>query len=178
MGYRAFIFALLMATWVVLSGQFDAFHLALGLISCGLVTWMSSDLLFRTREQPVAERVCEGWKLAFYFLWMIWQIVLANVAVLKIALVPGAMKEINPSIVHFKTGLKSDFAKFLLANSITLTPGTVTIKIIGNDFYVHAINDEAAAGLNGEMERRIARIYRSEQDVPGGKTGQKGGVAG
>lgn len=165
MAYKVFIFILLMITWVVLSGQFDAFHLVLGLISCGLVTWMSSDLLFRTREGSVAERVYEGWKLAFYFLWMIWQIFLANIAVLRLALVPGAMKEIDPSIVHFKTRLKSDFAKFLLANSITLTPGTVTIKIMGDDFYVHAINDTAAAGLDGEMERRIARIYRSERDA-------------
>lgn len=175
MGYRTFIFALLMATWVGLSGQFDAFHLALGLISCGLVTWMSSDLLFRTREPSVAERIYEGWKLAFYFLWMLGQILLANIAVLRLALVPGAMREINPSIVHFKTGLKSEFAKFLLANSITLTPGTVTIKIIGDDFYVHAINEKAVAGLNGEMERRIARIYRSESGARGDKPGRKGG---
>jgi len=165
MGYRAFIFVLLLITWVVLSGQFDAFHLTLGLISCGLVTWMSSDFLFQSREQSILERIHEGLKLTAYFLWMIWQIFLANIAVLRLVLVPGAMKEINPSIVHFKTGLKSDFAKYLLANSITLTPGTVTIKIIGDDFYVHAISEKAAAGLDGEMERRIARIYRSERSV-------------
>jgi len=165
MGYRTFIFALLMITWVVLSGQFDAFHLTLGLISCGLVTWMSSNMLFRSREQPVAERIHEGLKLIVYFLWMIWQIFVANIVILRLALVPGAIKEVNPSIVHFKTGLKSDFAKFLLANSITLTPGTVTIKIIGEDFYVHAINEKAAEGLDGEMERRIARIYRSERNA-------------
>lgn len=176
MGYRVFIFILLLVTWVVLSGQFDAFHLALGLISCGLVTWMSSDLLFRYRDQSVAERVYEGWKLAFYFLWMIWQILLANISVLRLALVPGAMKEISPCIVHFKTGLKSDFAKFLLANSITLTPGTVTIKIIGDDFYVHAISEKAVAGLDGEMERRIARIYRSERDALGDSLERKEGA--
>jgi len=165
MGYRTFIFVLLLITWVVLSGQFDAFHLTLGLISCGLVTWMSSDLLFSTRESPIAQRIQEGCRLIPYLLWMIWQILLANFAVLRLALVPGAMKEINPCIVHFKTRLKSDFAKFLLANSITLTPGTVTIKIIGDDFYVHAISDKAVEGLDGEMERRIASIYRSERDA-------------
>ena len=173
MAYKVFIFTLLIITWVVFSGQFDAFHLALGLISCGLVTGMSSDLLFRTREQSVGERIYEGWKLAWYFLWMTWQIFLANIAVLRLALVPGAMKDINPSIVHFETKLKSDFAKFLLANSITLTPGTVTIKIMGDDFYVHAINEAAVRGLDGEMERRIARIYRSEQNALGGRSDGK-----
>ena len=176
MAYKVFIFTLLMITWVVLSGQFDAFHLVLGLISCGLVTWMSSDLLFQVREQSVGERVHEGWKLAWYFLWMIWQILLANIAVLRLALVPGAMKEINPSIVHYKTNLKSNFAKFLLANSITLTPGTVTIKIMGDDFYVHAINEAAVAGLDGEMERRIASIYRTEQDALDGNSDGKESV--
>ncbi|MCF6314453.1 MAG: Na+/H+ antiporter subunit E [Verrucomicrobiales bacterium] len=151
-----------MITWVLLSGQFDAFHLTLGLISCALVTWMSADLLFREREDPVLQRVQEGWGVAWYFGWMLWQILLANVAMLKLSLSPTALQQVNPSIVHFKTKLKSDFAKFLLANSITLTPGTVTIKISGDDFYVHAINDEAAAGLDGEMERRIASIYRCE----------------
>lgn len=162
MGYRVFIFVLLLITWVFLSGQFDALHLSLGLISCALVTWMSSDLLFRTREDPVMQRVQEGWRLGWYFSWMLWQIFLANIAILKLALSPSALQQVNPSIVHFKTKLKSDFAKFLLANSITLTPGTVTIKISGDDFYVHAINEAAAAGLDGEMERRIASIYRAE----------------
>lgn len=167
MGYRVFIFVLLLITWVALSGQFDAFHLSLGLISCALVTWMSSDLLFRTREGSILQRIHEGWKLAWYFLWMLWQILLANIAILKLALSPNALQHVDPSIVHFKTKLKSNFAKFLLANSITLTPGTVTIKISGDDFYVHAINEEAAAGLDGEMERRIARIYRSEGAAAG-----------
>ncbi len=175
MGNRTFIFVLLLITWVVLSGQFDAFHLALGLISCALVTWMSSDLLFRNRQDSIWERVHEGWKLAWYFLWMLGQIFLANIAILKLSLSPNAMEQVNPSIVHFKTKLKSDFAKFLLANSITLTPGTVTIKIKGADFYVHAINEAAAAGLDGEMERRIARIYRSEARAPEDGSQRKGG---
>lgn len=162
MGYRTFIFVLLMITWVLLSGQFDAFHLSLGLISCALVTWMSADLLFRQHEGAISQLLQEGWRLAWYFGWMLWQILLANIAMLKLSLSPTALQQVNPSIVHFKTQLKSDFAKFLLANSITLTPGTVTIKISGDDFYVHAINDEAAAGLDGEMERRIADIYRCE----------------
>ena len=173
MGYRTFIFALLLITWVVLSGQFDAFHLVLGLISCGLVTWMSSDLLFQDREQSVRERIHEGFKLMAYLLWMIWQIFVANIVILRLALVPGAIKEVNPSIVHFKTRLKSDFAKFLLANSITLTPGTVTIKITGDDFYVHAISEKAAARLDGEMERRIAHIYRSELAALDAKSNRK-----
>lgn len=159
MTHKIFVFFLLLALWLVLSGQFDLFHLVLGLISCGLVTWISSDLLFREPEGPVGRRIAEGARLSGYLVWLLWQIVLANFSVLRLALVPGAIREISPSIVHFKTRLKSDFEKFLLANSITLTPGTITIKIVGDDFYVHAIGRAAADGLDGEMERRIARIF-------------------
>jgi len=162
MAHKILIFLLLLVTWVVFSGQFDVFHLVLGLISCGLVTLMSADLLFREREPPIRRWILEGARLARYLVWLLWQIVLANFAVLRLALVPGAMSEISPSIVHFKTRLKSDFARFLLANSITLTPGTVTIKIVGDDLYVHAISRDAASGLGREMERRIAQVYDGE----------------
>ena len=69
------------------------------------------------------------------------------------------MKEVCPSIVKFRTPLKSDFEKFMLANSITLTPGTTTMRIVGDTFYVHAISKTTAAGLDGEMDRRIAYIF-------------------
>jgi len=159
MAHKILIFLLLLVTWLVFSGLFDAFHLTLGVISCGLVTWMSSDLLFRDTGATLGQRLREGVGLAGYLVWLMGQIMRANFAVLRLALVPGAIKDISPSIVHFKTRLKSDFAKFLLANSITLTPGTVTIRIVEDDFYVHAISRAAAAGLGEEMERRIARIY-------------------
>ena len=50
-----------------------------------------------------------------------------------------------------------------MANSITLTPGTITIRIVDGDFYVHAISKEAASGLPGEMEDRIAKVFDEEE---------------
>ena len=94
--------------------------------------------------------------MAFYFLWMIWQIVLSNIHLLKLAF--GKPEALRPQIIKFESRLESDFEKWLLANSITLTPGTVTMKIIGQNFYIHAISDIAAEGLDGEMERRITKI--------------------
>ena len=69
------------------------------------------------------------------------------------------MDRIDPTIVTFKTKLKSNIARVALANSITLTPGTITIRIEDDVFYVHAISRKAAAGLPGEMEERLARIF-------------------
>lgn len=159
MGYRLFIFTLLMAIWLVFSGLFDPFHITLGVISAGFVTWLSSDLFFEDRGVSLRRRLSQGFRLAAYFAWMLWQILLSNLNILKLALTPSGLEEVKPRIVRITTSLESDFEKFLLANSITLTPGTITVKILGNDFYVHAISESAARGLNGEMERRIAAIF-------------------
>ncbi len=155
--YKVIVFTLLMVVWMVFSGLFDAFHLTLGVISCAIVTWLSSDLLFEHRNQSVLTRLTQGCRLFAYFMWMFWQITLANIYILKLAF--GRSEAIQPQIVRYQCSLETDFQKFLLANSITLTPGTVTIKIMGDTFYIHAISDDAAKGLDGEMERRIARVF-------------------
>ncbi len=160
--YRGITFALLFATWMVFSGLFDVFHLTLGVISCGFVTFLSSDLLFEDRSTPLKARLIQGVRLTGYGLWLIWQIVLANLHLLKLAF--GSKSNLQPQIVRYESKLlRTDFAKFLLANSITLTPGTVTMKILGDTFYIHAISDIAAEGLDGEMERRIARVFADRE---------------
>lgn len=163
--YRGITFALLFLTWMVFSGLFDVFHLTLGVISCGFVTYMSSDLLFEDRSSPLKNRSIQAVRLAGYCVWLIWQIVVANIHLLKLAF--GGKDLLQPQIVRYEaTSLETDFAKFLLANSITLTPGTVTMKILGKTFYIHAISDFAAKGLDGEMERRIARVFSDREGKP------------
>ncbi len=156
-GYQAFIFCLLLVVWVVFSGLFDLFHLSLGVVSSALVTWISSDLLFRDRAVPLHRRIRQGLRLSGYLFWLMGQVVLANNNLLRLSL--AGKRAIHPRIVRYRTELQSDFEKYLLANSITLTPGTVTMKIIGQTFYIHAIGDHAARSLDGEMDRRIARIF-------------------
>ncbi|MDF1656707.1 MAG: Na+/H+ antiporter subunit E [Verrucomicrobiales bacterium] len=158
--YRGVVFGLLFLTWMIFSGLFDAFHLTLGVISCGIITWMSSDLLFEDRTIPLLARLRQGKRLGGYCFWLLWQIVLSNLHLLRLAFSP--MSSLQPHIVRYETKLETDFEKYLLANSITLTPGTVTIKIMGNTLYIHAISDIAAKGLDGEMERRIAQIFARE----------------
>lgn len=155
--YRMIVFGLLMVIWVIFSGLMDGFHLTLGVISCGLVTWMSSDLLFDDREIGLRDRLRQAMRATLYLTWLLWQIILANLHLLKLAF--GSANLRQPQIVRYKTELKTDFEKFLLANSITMTPGTVTIKILGDTFYIHAISDFAVDGLDGEMDRRIAHIF-------------------
>ncbi len=157
--YRLLIFALLMVTWLVFSGLFDVFHTTLGVLSAAFVTWISSDLVFEKREIPMAARFRQAGRMVHYLLWLLWQVVLSNIDILKLALSPSGLSRVQPCIVKFDTTLKTDFEKFLLANSITLTPGTITVKILGDRYYVHAISEHFAGGLDGEMERRIAAVF-------------------
>ncbi len=157
--YRTLIFLLLMVLWVIFSGQFDAFHLGLGVLSAGFVTWISSDCWFEDRQRGLGARLTEAWAMAGYTLWLSWQVVVANFHVLYLSLHPRSLELLKPRVVLFKTTLKSDFAKYVFANSITLTPGTVTIMIMDDQFLVHAISRKTAEALPGEMEARVAAAF-------------------
>ncbi|HBF42583.1 MAG TPA: protein MnhE [Desulfobacteraceae bacterium] len=144
--------------WVVLSGRFDAFHLSLGIISCLIVAYFSSDLLFKS---PNVKMLPGLWiRFALYVPWLLYQIFLANLHLLYLAFHPRMMDLIDPKIIKFRSKLKSDLALVTFANSITLTPGTITVYLsIDGDFKVHAIDKASGDPLPGDMEARIAKAF-------------------
>ncbi len=150
-------FFILAGFWIFMSGLFDIWHFGLGLVSCALVAYMSSDLLFKKFRS--GSRLRETIAFVAYIPWLMYQIYLANIYVVKISLGPNLSKKIFPHIVKFKTSLKSEMAVMTFANSITLTPGTITVHIEGDSFYVHALDVSLADSLPGEMEERVAEIY-------------------
>ena len=150
---RVTTFVLLLAFWLILSGHYDLFHVASGVLCAGLVTALSGDLL----SLGGRETGLNVWRFITYLPWLLYQIVLANLHVVSLIFVP---EEIRPQVVRFRTTLKSDLARTTLGNSITLTPGTVTMDIVGDEFVVHALSDKVARDLlTGDMERRVARIF-------------------
>jgi len=152
-------FIILFAFWILLSGNFDAFHLTLGVISTLVVTFWTGDMLVIDSKLPIGARLALLWRFTLYTLWLLWQIVVANFHVVYVALHPKMDDILEPQMVEFKTGLKTDLAKFVLANSITLTPGTVTVRIEDGVFLIHALTDHTAAGVPGDMEKRIQQIF-------------------
>jgi multicomponent Na+:H+ antiporter subunit E len=145
--------------WILLSGKFDLFHLTLGVLSSALVSFLSADLFMYEQGK---NRLSTGIRFLLYIPWLLYQIVLSTLHVTFLALHPKMKDRIDPTIVTFKTKLKTNIAKVALANSITLTPGTITIRIEDDIFYVHAISRKAAAGLPGEMEDRLASIFERD----------------
>ena len=155
-----YTFLIMMGFWILLSGKFDLFHLTLGVISSGLVSFISADLFMYSQQG--GNRLSTGFRFLLYLPWLLYQIVLSTLHVTFLALHPKMKDLIDPTIVTFKTKLKTDIAKVALANSITLTPGTITIRVEDQVFYVHAISRKAAAGLPGEMEDRLAKVFERD----------------
>ena len=154
-----YTFLIMFGFWIMLSGKFDLFHLTLGVLSSALVSFLSADLLMFKEGK---NRLVTGVRFLMYLPWLLYQIVLSTMHVTFLALHPRMKDQIDPTIVTFKTKLKTNIAKVALANSITLTPGTITVRIEEQVFYVHAISRKAAAGLPGEMEDRLARVFERD----------------
>ncbi|MEW6675979.1 MAG: Na+/H+ antiporter subunit E [Nitrospirota bacterium] len=154
-------FIILFLNWLIWSGQFDAWHISLGVISCGLVTYISHDLLFR-RERFQKKDIREVIRFIKYIPWLIYQIILANIHVAKLALNPRM--PIQPSLITFRVKLKKGISLLTFGNSITLTPGTITADIRGGEYYiVHALDRKVADDLlTGEMENRVAHIFEED----------------
>lgn len=147
--------------WIFISGQLDWWHLSWGVLSCILVAAISHDFLFKGSKSK-GKIIKEGVLFVAYVPWLLYQIIRANIYIAYLALHPKMLRLIDPHIIKFKTILKKDFARVTFGNSITLTPGTITVLIKDDHFFVHAIDKKVAKSLPGEMEQRIAGIYMED----------------
>jgi len=155
-------FLILFGFWILLSARFDYFHLTLGIICSILVAYLSHDLLFfnvRLGDFRIRAR-----RFLQSAPWFLGQIFSANLHVAYLSLSPKM--PIDPQIIRFKTKLESDISWVALANSITLTPGTITVDIREGEFFVHALDKKVAYDLStGEMEDKIAHVLMEADHV-------------
>ncbi len=152
---KAITFVIMLGFWVIMSGMFDAFHFSLGVICCLLVAHFSTDLLFPEQGQPWIRGLIG---MVIYFPWLVWQILIANFQVAYVILHPRMLEKIDPHLFRFKSEkLTRPISKVAMAQSITLTPGTITVNIQEDEFTVYALTAEAAESLPGEMEERVAK---------------------
>lgn len=150
-------FAICFATWIVLSGRFDFFHITLGIIACTIVASLSGSILISRRG--LANLPGQWLRFILYIPWLLYQVLLANIHVMYLVFHPRMLELIDPRIIRFKSRLKKPMSLFILANSITLTPGTITVFVsINGEYAVHVIDEESGNALPGEMEERVARL--------------------
>lgn len=87
------------------------------------------------------------WKLIKYIGLLIYEVILANIDIIKIVLSPD-VSDLKPALGYFKVDLKNDFSKMALANSITLTPGTITVFVNDEHYMVHALDESMLEGIS------------------------------
>ena len=141
----------LFGSWLLMSGVFIPFILLLGVFSCAVVVVIAMRMDVIDHE---AVPVHLTLKAILYWPWLLWEIVKANIDVTRRVL---GLAEISPTMVRIQATQKSDLGLVIFANSITLTPGTISIDLEEDGhILVHAISREGTVGLEGgEMDRRV-----------------------
>ncbi|MEZ5932894.1 MAG: Na+/H+ antiporter subunit E [Alphaproteobacteria bacterium] len=141
--------------WLLLSGHWhDSLLISLGLASVVLTLVVSTRMRVTDREGHPIHLALRG---LIYWPWLIKEIVVANIDVAKAIL--GLTDDVRPSVFTIKASQKTDLGRTIYANSITLTPGTVTIGMDGDALTIHALTPGAREGLGtGEMDRRVTGV--------------------
>lgn len=153
MGYFLGLLITLVVFWYTMSGMNEPLILGFGAVSIVITMLLSWRLKVVDKDSSPYGRIVQ---FLLYWAWLLVEIVKANWRVIRACV--KADLDINPALVKVKTVCRSDLAKTTFANSITLTPGTVTLSVEGDKMLVHALYEEdAEPGAFDEMDRRSAR---------------------
>ena len=146
--------AVLTVLWLLFSGHYDAWFLVLGAVSVVLSVYLASRMDVVDHEgapHQIAHRIVA------YLPWLTWEIIKSNFDVARRILTPSL--PISPRTFRIRASQRTAVGRVLYANSITLTPGTVTMDVRGRDFEIHALTSESAEEIRaGRMDERVARI--------------------
>ena len=150
----------LFGLWLLLSGIYTPLLIILGIGSSALVAWIAHRMNVTDHE---GFPIHFTWKAITYWPWLFWEIIKANLAVSRVIL----KKEISiePTLLRIPANQKSELGQVTYANSITLTPGTVSIAVGEGMIDVHALTQEAADDLKtGRMNERACRLEGIDHD--------------
>jgi len=154
---------LLFVFWLLLSGHFDSTHISFGIISVFLTLVINYSLrerlyLLEKHEETLRLNI---FRLLLYIPWLIGQIVIASLQVAMVVLHPRC--PLCPALIRFHTALKNTSAQVILGNSITLTPGTITLDIKEGEFLVHALMDVSYSGIaDDSLPLQVAKLYEKK----------------
>lgn len=151
MRYAISLAVVLALLWLGISGVYKPMLFLLGAGSVLFVVWMSRRMdVVGVEHNPILY----SWRLPAYWVWLLREIVKSNIEVAHATLQP---ERVRPSMFEVPMKLDSAVGKVTYANSITLTPGTVTLLLEDDRLEVHALLQSSADGVrSGAMERKIA----------------------
>ena len=147
----------LLGVWLLLSGHYNPLMIGFGIISCLLVVLLSYRMRIVDEEGAPVDLGLRPF--IFYAPWLLKEIVVANFDVAGRILSPRL--PIQPTLISVRASQKGELARVIYANSITLTPGTVSVGMERDTITVHALShEEALEDGSGEMDRRVSALER------------------
>ncbi len=157
--------------WLLLSGYFQALLLTLGAVSVIAIVWIAHRMDVIDHEGHPIHLTARAF---LYWPWLIGEIVKSNIDVAKVIM--RRKMPISPSVIELKSSQETELGQVIYANSITLTPGTVTVAIDRDILAVHALTREAAEGLQtGDMDRRVTAMEAHKDAHGRPRAGSDGG---
>jgi multicomponent Na+:H+ antiporter subunit E len=169
LGAWSVLFVVSLGFWFVMSGHYDLLHVGSGVLSSAVVASLTLGVerrghLFASRHAGAPEhgplfRVSAAWgRFLVYLPWLLYQMLKSALQVAGVVVHPRM--PIDPVLVRLPVRLSGDLPLTTFGNSITLTPGTVTVDVEGREFVVHALTRAAAEDLrSGAMESRVAWTF-------------------
>jgi multicomponent Na+:H+ antiporter subunit E len=142
--------------WLVLSGHYAPMFLAFGLGSCLFTVWLCHRLGSIDAEGVPVDLLP---RLPGYMLWLLWQILKANVDVAARILRPG--RHISPTMITLTAHQRTPLGQAVFANSVTLTPGTITVGLTDGQAEVHALSEAGSHDLDGGVIDQRVRALES-----------------
>lgn len=157
-----FMALILWLFWIAISASYHYQGLLLGAVLALLITRFNHDLLFKREERPLLDAQTLILFLR-YALHLIGAVVVASLQVAYLVMHPAL--PISPGMVRFPISLKKDLNKVLLANSITLTPGTLTVLVEEGEIVVHALTKENAREVvHWPLAAELAATEKEQED--------------
>jgi multicomponent Na+:H+ antiporter subunit E len=166
--HSVYLISILALLWLLLSGHYTPMLLGLGAASCLLVWYISRRMdLVDHEDHPLHLHPV---KLVLYWAWLCAEVVKSNIDVARRIIDPRL--PIQPRLMTVRTSQRTELGQVIYANSITLTPGTVSIDLKGHEIEVHALAaDPAESLLTGDMDRRVTQVERPRAGDP--RSGQR-----
>lgn len=154
------MYFLFLLFWIVCNGKVTVEILLVGMILClGLYIFVCKFMDYRSKtDWNILKKLFQGLQ---YIAVLVWEIVKANAMVLRYIFT--LKEEVEPRLVSFDVDLKTQNARVALANSITLTPGTITVDLQGKHYVVYCLDKELAVGL--EDSHFVKRLQKMEEET-------------
>ena len=156
--------------WILLNGQLTGEIVCFGIVIAGAMYAFFCKFMDYSIEKDIL-LLRKLPLILLYILVLFWEIIKANVSAIRLTL--SYRNEIDPVIVQFQTGLKTDLANVVLANSITLTPGTLTVAMEEDELTVHALDVSLAAGMDDSVFVHMLRRMEAIDDEMLKKRGKR-----